>query len=88
MASWAPVAESGTCSRLSKATAGEQMPEYIAHIFPMAAQAFSIKLSAANDQDAADQARLRGSPARAIEVWERTRLVARMQPKAGSDKAR
>lgn len=60
---------------------GHHMPEYIAHIFPVGAQAFSVKITANNDQDAAEQARLRGEPARTIEVWERTRLVARMPSK-------
>ena len=60
------------------------MAEYIAHIFPVGAQAYSIKIAADNDQDAAEQAKLRGEPARSIEVWERTRLVARMQAKATS----
>lgn len=63
---------------------GNRMPDYIAHIFPVGAQAFSIKITANNDQDAAEQAKLRGEPARTIEVWERTRLVARMPSKPAS----
>ena len=60
------------------------MPEYIAHIFPIGAQAYSIKFAANNDKEAAELAKLRGEPARSIEVWERTRLVARMQNKAAA----
>ena len=60
------------------------MAEYIAHIFPVGAQAYSIKFAANSDKDAAELAKQRGEPARSIEVWERTRLVARMQTKVPS----